>query len=105
MKVFRTWLRIGLGLPVLAAVAATAVTAARWSDTHAGTIPPYSIDFHTISSGGSALRNSCFLLSGTVGQAAPGYSSGSTEYVIAGFWSAAPTTGLDVIFFNGFERC
>lgn len=105
MMDFRTRLRIGLALPVLAAVAATAVAAMRWSDTQAGTIPPYSIDFHTISSGGSSLRNSCFLLSGTVGQAAPGYSSGSTEYLIAGFWSAAPTTGLDEIFFNGFERC
>jgi hypothetical protein len=105
MKHLRTRLRIRLVLPVLAAMTATAVTATRWSDTHAGTIPPYSINFHTISSGGSSLRNSCFLLSGTVGQTAPGYSSGTTEYVIAGFWPAAPTTGLDVIFFNGFERC
>ena len=70
MKHFRTRLRIGLALPVLAAVAATAVTAMRWSDTLAGTIPPYSIDFHTISSGGSSLRNGCFHLNGTVGQAA-----------------------------------
>ena len=105
MKAFRTRLRLGLALPLLAAVTVTAVTAMRWSDTHAGTISPYSIDFHTISSGGSSLRNGCFHLTGTVGQAAPGYSSGTTEYVIAGFWSAAPTTGLDDIFFNGFEGC
>jgi hypothetical protein len=25
--------------------------------------------------------------------------------VLAGFWSAAPTTGLDEIFFNSFEDC
>jgi len=105
MKHFQTRLRIGLALPVLAVVAATAATAMRWSDTRAGTIPPYSIDFHTISSGGSSLRNGCFLLSGTVGQTAPGYSSGTSDYIIAGFWPAAPTTGLDEIFFNGFERC
>ena len=105
MKHFRTWFRIGLALQVLAAVAATTVVAMRWSDSRAGTIPPYSINFHTISSGGSSLRNGCFHLTGTVGQAAPGYSSGSTDFVIAGFWPAAPTTGLDDIFFNGFEGC
>ena len=105
MKHFRTRLRIGLALPVLAAVAATAAIGIRSSDSRAGTIPSYRIDFHTISAGGSSLRNGCFHLTGTAGQAAPGYSSGTTEYVIAGFWSAAPTTGLDDIFFNGFERC
>jgi hypothetical protein len=105
MKHFRTHLRLGLALPVLAAVTVATAIAMRWSDTHAGTIPAYSINFHTISSGGSALRNSCFHLAGTVAQAAPGYSSGSTEFIIAGFWPAAPTTGLDDIFFNGFEAC
>ena len=105
MKHSRTKLRVALALPVLAAAALTTVIAMRWSDTLAGTIAAYSIDFHTISSGGGSLRNSCFHLLGTVGQAAPGYSSGSTDYVIAGFWPAAPTTGLDEIFFNGFEGC
>ena len=105
MKHLRTRLRLGVMLPLLGAVAATTVIAMGWSDTHAGTIPPYSINFHTISSGGSSLRNSCFHLAGTLGQAAPGYSSGSTEFVIAGFWTAAPTSGLDDIFFNGFEAC
>jgi hypothetical protein len=105
MKHFQIRLRIGVVLPLVAAVAATTGIAIRWSDTRAGTIPPYSIDFHTISSGGSSLRNSCFHLTGTAGQAAPGYSSGSSDYVIAGFWPAAPTTGLDDIFFNGFEAC
>jgi hypothetical protein len=105
MKHFQTRVRLGLALPVLAAVTVTTAIAMRWSDTSAGTVPPYSINFHTISSGGSSLRNSCFHLTGTVGQAAPGYSSGSTDFIIAGFWPAAPTIGLDDIFFNGFEGC
>jgi hypothetical protein len=105
MKTFRTRLRVGLALPVLAAAALTTAIAMRWSDTHAGTVPVYSINFHTISSGGGSLRNSCFHLTGTVGQPAPGYSSGTSDYVIAGFWPAAPTTGLDDIFFNGFQGC
>jgi hypothetical protein len=105
MKHLRIKLRVALALPVLAAIALTTAVAIRWSDTHAGTLPAFSINFHTISSGGTALRNSCFHLTGTVGQAAPGYSSGSSDYVYAGFWAAAPTTGLDEIFFNGFEAC
>jgi len=79
-------------------------------DSRAGVLlPSYSIDFHTISAGGNTLRNNCFSLSGTVGQAAPGYStttSGMPTYsVYAGFWSAAPLTGLDEIFFTGFQEC
>jgi len=105
MKYFRTRLRVGLALQVLVALASASILAMPWSDTRAGTTTTYSIDFHTISSGGSSLRNSCYQLTGTVGQAAPGYSAGSSDYVIAGFWSAAPTTGLDEIFFNGFEEC
>jgi len=109
MKYFRTRLRIGLALPALVALASASILAMPWSDTRAGTTATYSIDFHTISSGGSSLRNSCYHLTGTVGQAAPGYSSttsGTPTYsVYAGFWSAAPATGLDEIFFNGFEEC
>lgn len=108
MTFYRTRLRFGFALPVLAVMVMSGVSLVRWSDSRA-TTPAYSIDFHTISSGGSSLRNSCFHLSGTVGQAAPGYSSetsgGITYSVYAGFWPAAPTTGLDEIFFNGFEGC
>jgi hypothetical protein len=82
---------------------------AGWSDSRAGAAVAYSIDFHTISAGASTLRNSCFVLSGTVAQAAPGYSSVNsgvpTYAVYAGFWSAAPAVGLDAIFFTGFEGC
>ena len=94
-------------LPLLAAVAAS-IIAIRSSDSLA-VVPTYSIDFHTINAGGNPLRNSCFGLSGTVGQAAPGYSSytssSPTYSIYAGFWSAAPATGLDGIFFSGFEEC
>ena len=109
MKRLRKSLRVGLALPVLVALWSASILAMPWSDTPAETAATYSIDFHTISSGGSSLRNSCFRLTGTVGQTAPGYSSttsGTPTYsVYAGFWSAAPTTGLDEIFFNGFEAC
>ena len=85
----------------------TSVIAIGSSDSRAG-VPTYSIDFHAIGAGGNALRNSCFGLSGTVGQAAPGYSSTSdvTSFSIyAGFWSATPVTALDEVFFTGFEEC
>jgi len=67
--------------------------------------PTYSIDFHVISSGGNALQGSCYRLSGTVGQVAPGYSSGSLYALIAGYWQPAPPAAADEIFFNGFEGC
>lgn len=74
------------------------------SDLRAGT-PTYSIDFHTISAGGNALHGNCYRLSGTVGQVAPGYSSGSTYSLIAGYWQPGPPAAVDEIFFNGFEGC
>jgi hypothetical protein len=90
---------------MLVAISLACVCALPWSDSRAQALPP-AIDFHVVSSGGAALHNSCFHLAGTVGQTAPGYSSAATAYsLIAGFWSAAPTTGLDEIFFNGFEGC
>jgi hypothetical protein len=67
--------------------------------------PPYSIDFHTISAGGNTLTGSCYRLSATVAQVAPGYSSGDIYALIAGYWQPAPTSATDEIFFNGFEVC
>ena len=109
-NLFAEWLRVRVGatLPVMAAFALTSVVVIRSSDSRAEIVPTYSIGFHTISAGGNALRNSCFGLSGTVGQAAPGYSStgdGTTYSIYSGFWSAAPATGLDEILFAGFEGC
>ena len=88
---------------VLVAGAAAAVDAS--GSIRAGTQPAYSIDIYTISAGGNTLHDNCYRLSGTVGQAAPGYSSGSIYSLIAGYWQPAPTAATDEIFFNGFERC
>lgn len=102
-------LRAGAALPLLAAFAMTPGIAIRSSDSRAAVLPPaYSIDFHTIGAGGNTLRNDCFRLSGTVGQAAPGYSStsdGTSYSIYAGFWTAAPAARPDEIFFTGFEEC
>ena len=96
--------RVRIAMPALAVIALAAVCVLPWSDSRAQATLP-AIGFHVIGAGGHALQNSCFHLSGTAGQVAPGYSSGVTESVVAGFWSAAPTTGLDELFFNGFEDC
>jgi hypothetical protein len=101
-KRFRARLRVSRAALAMATLAC--VAAIPWSDTHAGA-PPFGVNWHVVSSGGHALSNSCFRLSGTAGQAAPGYSSGPTDSIVAGFWPVAPTTGLDEIFFNGFEDC
>jgi hypothetical protein len=70
----------------------------------AGT-PTYSIDFHVITGGASAMRSTtCYGLSGSVGQTAPGYSSASTYSIVAGFW-AGEVSASDSIFYNGFEGC
>jgi hypothetical protein len=87
----------------LAAVALAALLASPASDSRAGT-PNYSIDFHRISSGAARLRGACYRLAGSVGEAAPGYSSGPTMEVISGFWSAAGNPP-DQMFFSGFEGC
>jgi hypothetical protein len=86
------------------AAASAAVVAFPWSDSHAQAGPSYTIDVHLISTGGRRVRTSCFILNGTVGQAAPGYSSGGSYSILAGFWPAT-TPVRDEIFFDGFERC
>jgi len=64
-----------------------------------------SMGFHFIGIAGHNLKNVCFRMSGTAGQAAPGYSSSSRYAVNAGYMVGAPTAGLDEIFFNSFEDC
>lgn len=91
-------LACGLSIAVLAAFSVAPV-----SDSRAGT-PNYSIDFHRIGSGAARLRGACYRLAGSVGEAAPGYSSGPTMEVISGFWSAAGNPP-DQMFFSGFEGC
>lgn len=96
-------------LPIFAAAAFTAIVASGAADVRADVLPTYSVDFHAISTGAAASRNSCFHLSGTLAQPAPGYSatsSGAPTYsVYAGFWSATAGTVPDDVFFAGFEAC
>jgi len=100
-KFFRARPRIAL--PVLASCVLAGFFAMPWAGSGAQAAP--SIGFHFIGAGGHALTNSCYRLSGTTGQAAPGYSSSTNVSVVAGFWTAAPTTSLDELFFDGFEDC
>jgi hypothetical protein len=85
-------------------ILATALIASPSSAGRAGT-SNYSIDIHHIGAGGAALRNSCYRLAGSVGQPAPGYSSGATLSVNAGFWPAVAVDRPDQMFFNSFEGC
>ncbi|MEO7323959.1 MAG: hypothetical protein ABIW82_03945 [Dokdonella sp.] len=94
----------GIGIKAVSAIVLVALYALPWSDSVALAGAP-AIDFHVISAGGQTQTNSCFHLSGTVGQVAPGYSNNATHSVFAGFWAAASSTEVDEIFFNGFEDC
>ncbi|MEP6496314.1 MAG: hypothetical protein ABJF01_26840 [bacterium] len=85
--------------------AASLLSASVVSDTRAQATPQFSIDWYVVNSGGSQVRNDCFVLTGTTGQPTPGYSSGGAYALLSGFWSVAPISGSDVIFFNGFEGC
>ena len=67
--------------------------------------PPFSIDWHVISAGGTTLRTSCFRLTGSAGQAVPGYSSGGIYAVLSGYFALPSTTQADSIFLDGFEEC
>ena len=104
MTYFRMRPGMGLTLSVLPVLVLASTVALRWSDAHAGT-PTYSINFYVIGAGGHTLQGNCFRLSGTVGQAAPGYSSASIDSLIAGYWQPAPIVATDEIFFSGFEGC
>lgn len=84
---------------------ALAIAIAPSSDTRARTTPTYSIDFHRVSAGGGSLRNSCYRLDGSIGQPAPGYSSGPTITLVAGFQPAGIVDRPDQLFFSGFEGC
>jgi hypothetical protein len=97
--------RARLRAPVLALAALAALLAAPSPDSRAGTTPTYRIDFHRVSAGGGSLRNACYRLVGSVGQPAPGYSSGPTYAVVAGFMPAAIVDRPDQLFFSGFEGC
>ncbi len=93
---------VATGGALLAAMVAC-VAAIPWSDTQAQASAP-NIDLHLLDSGGKKLTNPCYRLTGTIGQAAPGYSSSATYSISAGFLAATPPSH-DEIFFNGFEGC
>ena len=86
-----------IGAALLFGVAAT-------SQSRAQTAPTFSIDWHVVGPAGGQVRNSCFVVNGTAGQTAPGYSSGGSFALFSGFWFASATAG-DEIFLNGFEGC
>ena len=86
-------------------VVGAAIALGAFGSIRAGAPPTYSIDFYVIGAGGNTLHGNCYRLSGTVGQAAPGYSSGSIDSLIAGYWQPAPIVATDEIFFNGFQGC
>jgi hypothetical protein len=104
MTYFRMRHGAGMTLSVLAMMALVSTVILRSSDASAGT-PTYSITFYAISAGGNTLHGSCYVLSGTLGQTAPGYSSGSIDSLIAGYWQPALIAATDEIFFNGFQGC
>jgi hypothetical protein len=85
--------------------AASLLSAGAAPDIRAQPAPLFSIDWYVISPGGGPSRNECFVLNGTTGQPAPGYSSGNVYALISGFWTVAPVTVSDEIFFNSFEEC
>lgn len=97
--------RARLRVPALVLAALAALIATPSPDSRAGTIPTYRIDFHRLSAGSGSLRNACYRLVGSVGQPAPGYSSGPTYAVVAGFMPAAIVDRPDQLFFSGFEGC
>lgn len=105
MKRHNTPLRAGTTIHMLVLMALVSGAIMAWSNACASTPSTYSIDFYTFSAGGASMRGSCFHLSGTIGQPAPGYSSGNIYALIAGYWQPASTAVSDEIFFNGFEGC
>jgi hypothetical protein len=99
MRRFHSRLPLRFILSIVAVVAVGAAT------SRADTPPVYHVGFHTISSGGDTLHNACFHLSGTLGQVAPGYSTGDAYALISGFWQFLPSPNPDEIFYNSFEEC
>jgi hypothetical protein len=97
--------RVRAAVPALAIVLLAGIGLFPRSDVRAQAASP-SIKFHFVGAGEHPRKNSCFRLAGSVGQAAPGYSSGSTNSTVAGFQAASPNASeLDQLFFNSFEDC
>ncbi len=66
----------------------------------------FSIDAQVIVSGSAiTIGNGCSRMQASIGQPAPGSSSGGGYNLSAGFWAVVPATGGDTLFFDGFEGC
>lgn len=74
-------------------------------DRSAALAATYDIPWHAVSNGVRDSRGGCFAMSGTIGEPASGYAIGATYALISGYFAAAPTSGRDAIFHNGFEGC
>jgi hypothetical protein len=62
---------------------------------------------HVIAGGGgiSHSAGACRTLEGSIGEAAPGMSSGGAFSVHAGYWAGPGGAHRDSLFRNGFEEC
>ncbi len=70
------------------------------------TADSFSIDAQVIVSGSAiTIGNSCSRMQASIGQPAPGSSSGGGYNLSAGFWAIVPATGTDAVFFDSFEGC
>lgn len=67
--------------------------------------PQFGIDHYVLASAGAQSHSSCFILNGTGGQPAPGYSSSANFALVSGYWATASQLGRDEIFFDGFQEC
>lgn len=81
------------------------VLTAAMPGVRAQSMPQFGIDHYVLASAGAQSHSSCFVLRGTAGQAAPGYSSSANFALVSGFWATASLLAGDEIFFDGFEEC
>ena len=89
--------------PLLAALLATGALADAAAQSSGGA---FRVDPAAIAGGGvSAARSACFKLSGTLGQAPLGSSSGGAFVVSSGFWVVPGPARPDDIFQDQFEEC
>lgn len=64
----------------------------------------FSMDAYAFDSIGTS-GNACSRISASVAQAAPGFSSGGSFDLSAGFQAIVAASPGDAIFFDGFEGC
>jgi hypothetical protein len=88
------------------AAAVLAVIGACVCPTVVAVDPPITLISQLILNGSSVrIGNACSRLLATIGQPAPGFSSGGGFTLNAGFRSIVPAGDGDTIFFDGTEEC